>query len=206
MEAADSFRSIRGPASAEIKVKGSRFIAEAYPATAEQEAEGVIARGRKREHSATHHCSAYQIGAEDRIFRYNDDGEPSGTAGQPILRQIQTRELTNVLVIVTRYYGGTKLGTGGLARAYGDAASAALDAAKLVTHVISDRVNVSFSYSDTSAAEQVVEKFAAEIVEANYTEKTEMLLAVPRSRVQAFVQAFTDALRGRGRCEVEGHG
>ena len=206
MAPADSFRTIRGPASAEIKVKGSRFIAEAFPASSEAEAERRIEQVRAREHGATHHCTAYQIGVDAQLFRYNDDGEPSGTAGQPMLRQIQSRDLTDVLVVVTRYYGGTKLGTGGLARAYGDAAAAALDAANLVVQVISERVNVSFNYTDTSSAEFVIEKFAAEIVEATYTERTEMELAVPRSKVDAFVQAFTDALGGRGKVAVVGTG
>lgn len=199
MASADSFWSIRGAASAEIKVRGSRFIAEAFPVGSEEEAEGVIGRVRKRDYGATHHCTAYRIGADARIFRYNDDGEPSGTAGQPILRQIEARELTNVLVVVTRYYGGTKLGTGGLARAYGDAAAGALGAANFVEHVISERVNVSFSYADTAAAERAIEKFAAEILDANYTDVTTMTLAVPRSRVKAFVESFTNALGGRGR-------
>ena len=122
----DTYLTLREGAEAQIKVKGSRFLAEAVPVADEAVAEAALATIRKREYNATHHCTAYRIGPAADLFRFNDDGEPSGTAGQPILRQIEGRELTNTLVVVTRYYGGTKLGTGGLIRAYGEAASLAL--------------------------------------------------------------------------------
>lgn len=194
----DTYRSIAQPASAEIKVRGSRFIAEAFPVATEEAAEAHIDRIRKREHAATHHCTAYRIGPGAAIFRFNDDGEPSGTAGPPILRQIEGRSLTNTLVVVTRYYGGTKLGAGGLVRAYGDAASEALDAAGQKKHVIFERLNVSYRYDDTSAAMHVINQYDAEVIDSTYTDKTELELAVRKSRVQAFREAFTNALGGRG--------
>ena len=103
----------------ETKVKGSRFIAEATDVRDEEMTMAFVADVRGREPGATHHCWAYRLGTGGDAFRYNDDGEPSGTAGPPILRQIDALGLTNTLVVVTRYYGGTKLGTGGLLRAYG---------------------------------------------------------------------------------------
>lgn len=195
----DAFRSVARYALAELKVKGSRFIAEAFHVDNESATEDHIQLIRKREHSATHHCTAYRIGADAEVFRFNDDGEPSGSAGRPILSQIEGRGLTNTLVVVTRYFGGTKLGTGGLVRAYGDAASQALDAAGEKLHVISERLSVSFVYDDTSPAMHVLQKFDAEVVESSYTDTTELTVAVPRSRVAEFEAAFVDALGGRGR-------
>ena len=194
----DAYRSVALSASAQIKVSGSRFLAEALPAANEREVEDHIERIRKREYGATHHCTAFRVGIDAEIFRFNDDGEPSGTAGRPILRQIEARDLTNTLVVVTRYFGGTKLGTGGLIRAYGDVASDALDAAGVAVEVISEHLFVSFDYDDTSPAMLVIDRFSAEVVESTYTDVTELTVAIPRSRAEAFEAAFVDALGGRG--------
>ena len=120
----DAYRTIEAPARAEQRVDGSRFLADAAPVTDRQDVAAQVEAIRSREHKATHHCTAYRIGAEGEEARYNDDGEPSGTGGAPILRQIDARTLTNTLVVVTRYFGGTELGTGGLARACPTGASA----------------------------------------------------------------------------------
>ncbi len=197
----DTFKSIRGRAAAEIKIKGSRFVGNALPAATAEAAEAAIAAVRQRAYDATHHCSAYRIGPSCDVFRYDDDGEPSGTAGPPILRQIEARELTDLVVIVTRYYGGTKLGTGRLARAYGEAAGRALDAADVVTQVIFERLHVSFEYDDTSPAMRTIERFGAKVVDSEYSERTDLVLDVPKSRVRAFDEAFVDALGGRGELE-----
>lgn len=202
--AGDTFKSIRGPSSAETKVKGSRFLAEALPVTSEDDAEAAIAEIRRQTYDATHHCSAYRLGPIANVFRYNDDGEPSGTAGAPILRQIEACNLTNVLVVVTRYFGGTKLGTGGLARAYGEAAERALAAANFVTHVMFERVNVSFRYDDTAAAMHTIDRFDACVVDSRYTDRTDLIVDVPRSRVDAFIEAFVNALGGRGELKRAG--
>ena len=200
----DTYRAIAARSDAEIKVKGSRFLAEAVPVDSEAVAEAAIAEIRKREHAATHHCTAYRIGSAAEIFRYNDDGEPSGTAGQPILRQIEGRDVTNTLVVVTRYYGGTKLGTGGLIRAYGTAAAQALDAARMEERVLRVPVRVVFAYGDTSPAMHTIQQFDAEIRDTRYSDETEIGVGVRRSQVEAFVETFVNALSGRGRVEVTG--
>lgn len=200
----DLYRTIRSRTGTEIKIKGSRFIAEAMPVSTEVDAVSEIEQIKKREFSATHHCTAFRVEPDGSIFRYNDDGEPGGTAGLPILRQIDARGLTNTLVVVTRYFGGTKLGTGGLIRAYGDAASEALDAARIDEHVIRVPVVVSFEYGDTSPAMHTVGLFDAEIEDMQYSEKTTLRLAVRRSEVGAFSEAFVNALSGRGNVEGEG--
>lgn len=195
---ADTFRTLDGSARAELTVDGSRFLAEAVPVSGRSDAEERIDGVREREHKATHHCWAYRIGTAGDDFRYDDDGEPSGTAGQPILRQIDARDLTNGLVVVTRYYGGTKLGTGGLARAYGTAAADALDRAPIVERIVRTPVRIRFDYDDTSPAEEVLERFDAEVQASDYTDVTVLTVGVRRSEVEAFVQAFTNALSDRG--------
>ena len=194
----DVYRTLRGTSVGEVKVKGSRFIGEATDVRDEAAAMAFVADVRQREPGATHHCWAYRLGPGGDLFRYNDDGEPSGTAGQPILRQIDALDLTNTLVVVTRYYGGTKLGTGGLLRAYGDAAAEALAAAQLVQRVVRLRLRLTFAYEDTTPARQVLSRFDAEEFDARYTEATELVVGVRTSEVAAFTAAFTDALGGQG--------
>ena len=201
----DTFRTLIRPALAEPpKTKGSRFIGEASPAATEAEAEVHLAAVRKREHAATHWCWAWRLGLEGDAFRYSDDGEPNGSAGAPILRQIDARELTNTVVVVTRYYGGTKLGTGGLVRAYGEAASEVLDAARIVERVIRVPVRLRFAYDDTSPAMHTVSRFDAEVAEQHYSNDTELVVRVRRSEVAALQAAFVDALGGRGTVTLDG--
>jgi len=194
----DSFRTINAATRAEQTVDGSRFFADAVPVSTRRAVEAQIEQIREREPTATHHCSAYRLGRDGDDFRYDDDGEPSGTAGQPILRQIDARDLTNVLVVVTRYFGGTELGTGGLVRAYGDAASAALDRAPIVEQIVRTPVRLRFDYDDTSPAQCVLQQFDTEVQESDYTDVTTLTVGVRQSEVDAFVTAFTNALSDRG--------
>ncbi|MBW6458807.1 MAG: YigZ family protein [FCB group bacterium] len=127
------FLTISAPVKSILKVKGSKFLGFAYPVEKEDEINSILASLRKQYYDATHHCYAWQLGfGKDIIFRYHDDGEPSGTAGKPIRMAISHRELTNILIVSVRYFGGTKLGTGGLARAYGQSAAETLDAATII--------------------------------------------------------------------------
>lgn len=194
----DTYRTLDEGARSEIKVEGSRFLATALPVPDRGAAEERIEEIRERDHKATHHCSAYRTGLEGEVFRYDDDGEPSGTAGRPILRQIDARSLTNTLVVVTRYFGGTELGTGGLARAYGEAASTAMNRATVVERVVRTPVKIQFSYEDTSPVDQVLQTFDAEVQASSYTDVTTLTVGVPPSEVDPFLQAFTDSLSDRG--------
>jgi uncharacterized YigZ family protein len=200
-EQQDTYRVPASPATAEVKIKGSRFIARAYPARTRDEIQLRIDEIRRSDRDATHHCTAHVLGPDGDDTLFNDDGEPSGTAGRPILRQIEARALTNTLVVVTRYYGGTKLGTGGLIRAYGQAASDALDSASVRTVIRREPCMVSFDYDDTSPAMYIIQKFDVVIGETNYGEYTEMRLRVRRSQRDAFARAFEDALGGRGQLD-----
>ncbi len=197
----DTYYTLGDYARTESKVKGSRFIAEAIRVQRVEEADAEIAAIRKREYNATHHCSAYRIGPEGALFRYNDDGEPSGTAGAPILRQIDARHLTNTLVVVTRYYGGTKLGTGGLLRAYGDAAAQVLDAASVEERILRDQIRLRFSYDDTSPAMHTISQHDATILETQFTEETEIHVGVRRSEVESCFDRFVNGLGGGGVAE-----
>jgi uncharacterized YigZ family protein len=204
--ASDTYRTLAARAEAELRDRGSRFVAEAMPVVSEAEAEAAIAAVRRREHAATHHGTAYRVGPEGGVFRYDDDGEPTGTTGPPILQQIDGRGLTNALVVVTRYYGGTKLGTGGLVRAYGGAAALALDAAPTATVVRRVPLRVGFAYDDTAAAEATLRRFDAEVTARDYGAAVALTVAVRRSEAEAFAQAFTNALGGRGRVLRKGEG
>lgn len=124
-----AYRTVEMSSERELVVKRSRFIGRAFPVSGEEQALFLLEKIRKQHWDATHNCFAYSIGEKGTCARYSDDGEPSGTAGQPILEAIRSRGLTDVLVVVTRYFGGTLLGTGGLVRAYGASASEALEAA-----------------------------------------------------------------------------
>ena len=128
------------------KEKGSKFIAEAFTVTSEDEAKAAIAEIRKKYFDARHHCFAYMIGPDKKTFRASDDGEPSGTAGKPILNQILSKNVTNVCVVVTRYFGGIKLGTSGLINAYKTAAREALEDAQIVEKTINEIYSLEFEY------------------------------------------------------------
>lgn len=196
----DTFRTLAAPAHAEPpKTKGSRFLAEAVHAADAEAALGHLAAVRAREYAATHHCWAYRLGPDAPAPRSSDDGEPSGSAGAPILREIEGRDLYHVAVVVTRYYGGTKLGVGGLARAYGEAAGVALDGARLRTVTLRVPVTLAFAFDDTSPAMRLLDQFDAEVADQRYSpDGTELVLAVRRSEADALRAAFVEATAGRG--------
>lgn len=198
----DTYRTVSGKASVETSVGGSRFIADVCPVASREEAEAWFAIVRRREHAATHHCTAFRCGRTGDTFHYNDDGEPSGTAGPPILRQIDGHDLTNTAIVVTRYYGGTKLGTGGLVRAYSSAARQVLEAATLMEKVVRVPVRLTFDYSDTSPASRVLDRFDLEVMERDYSDVTQLRVGVRESEVEAFRTAFTNGLGDRGTVAV----
>jgi len=143
----DTYLTIDAFAEGLYKEKGSRFIALAYPVKNESDVKEVLAELRKTYHDARHHCYAYVIGFDKSTFRINDDGEPSGTAGKPIYGQIISSDLTNILIVVVRYFGGTLLGVSGLIRAYKSAAKDAIDNATIIEKTVNDVYIVSFDYN-----------------------------------------------------------
>lgn len=147
MTSADSYKTIMSISSGLYKDKGSKFISSAFPVSDEQEIKSILEEVRKEHHEARHHCYAYMLGKDMQVWRANDDGEPSGTAGRPILGQIKSFGLTNVLIIVSRYFGGTLLGVSGLINAYKSAAGSALSNAEITDHIINESYRITYPYS-----------------------------------------------------------
>ncbi len=143
----DTYKTIVSEAQGLFRDRGSRFIAIAIPVTSQEEIKTRLGELRKEYHDARHHCYAWVLSPDRQSWRVNDDGEPSGTAGRPILSQINSRELTNILIVVIRYFGGTLLGVSGLINAYRTAASDALDNAKLIERHLVERWLLCFPYS-----------------------------------------------------------
>lgn len=152
----DSYKSIPGPAEGLFKDNGSRFISFAFPVETEEEIKDIVADLKKKYHDARHHCFAYRLGYLGDRFRANDDGEPSSSAGRPILGQIDSRGLSDVLVVVVRYFGGIKLGIPGLIRAYKTSTAQALDNAGSVEKIAGNWYEISFDYSGMNQVMKVL--------------------------------------------------
>lgn len=143
----DTYKMLSAPGDGLYKEKGSKFIATAFTVTSEEEVKQALAEVKKKYYDARHHCYAYMIGPDKSCFRSSDDGEPSGTAGKPILNQILSKDVTNVCVIVVRYFGGIKLGVSGLINAYKTAAREALDNAVIVEKTVNEVYSLEFPYA-----------------------------------------------------------
>lgn len=164
----DTYKTIQENAEAIYTEKRSKFIAIALPVRTLSEVKSLLEEYQKKYYDARHVCYAYMLGAERKDFRANDNGEPSGTAGKPILGQINSRELTDVLVIVVRYFGGIKLGTSGLIVAYRMAASLALDEAPVIEKTVDEDVAVAFEYPFMNDIMRIVKEESPEILEQSY--------------------------------------
>ena len=152
----DTYYSIAGPAEGLYKEKGSKFLAFAYPVTSLDEIRERQEELRKQYYDARHHCYAYILGKDGEQWRANDDGEPNHSAGDPILGQIRSQELSDVLIVVIRYFGGTKLGVSGLIHAYKTAAAEALDNAEREEKILSTRCSFTFAYPDMNGVMKLV--------------------------------------------------
>jgi len=179
------------------KIKGSRFIASAVPIESTAAATGFVEECREEYRDATHNCFAWRLGTDRDAFRASDDGEPSGTAGRPILQEIDGRRLTDLAVVVTRYYGGTKLGTGGLIRAYGGAAAEVLDLVAIVETPITDQLRLDFTYDFSGSVHSVLTAFNISPSHSEYGSEVRLDVAVPIENTELFRQALNDATRGR---------
>jgi len=198
MEKSDSFITIKKPAESEIKIKGSRFIGQVFKCDSEPQAVSILESVRKKFYDATHNCFAYRIGSDnDALFRYSDDGEPSGTAGKPIYDRIEGHNLTNLILIVTRYFGGTKLGTGGLTRAYSEAARSVLEKAGDLEVYITEQISFTVKFPDYGSVERIIHQLEARIVSSDFSDKIKMVVEIRLSLVKKFREAVTDATSGR---------
>jgi uncharacterized YigZ family protein len=194
----DSFLTVERSACTEIKIRGSRFIGFAAPVHDKAQAEQHISERAKKYFDATHNCYAYVVGLDPSVqFRYNDDGEPAGTAGKSILDVIQGRNLTQVVCVVTRYFGGTKLGTGGLVRAYGQCARETLDASRVIERFQMKRIGLRFPYPLTGSVMQILSKYHAAIRDTRYGEDTELDVEVRLSQASILTEALRENSGGR---------
>ena len=171
MEIIDNYHTIAASVEAEYKEKGSRFIAYAFPVSTEIEVVSRLEEIKALHFKASHHCYAYVLGVDRSQFRANDDGEPSGSAGRPILGQIHSFGLTNTLVIVVRYFGGTKLGVSGLITAYKEASRMVLAEAPVVQEFISDTFLLTFTYEHMGHILNVLKEQSLEMVAKEFTDK-----------------------------------
>lgn len=155
---ADIYKTIKVPAEGVFRDRGSRFLAYAYPVTESEEIKPILDHLRKEHHDARHHCFAYMLGNERTIFRSSDDGEPSGTGGRPILGQINSFELTNVLIVVVRYFGGTLLGVSGLINAYRSAAESAIKNSEIIACTLKEYYEIKYPYDSMNAVMKILKE------------------------------------------------
>jgi uncharacterized YigZ family protein len=186
-----SYKTIKKPVENLIfKEKGSKFIGFGFPVDDESEAKECLENLWRKFPDATHICYAYRLGPDGGVYRANDDGEPSGSAGLPIYNQIISREITNVLVASVRYYGGTKLGVSGLVKAYKLSAQMVLDEAEILEKFLMKKIQFEFDYEDQGNVMRNVDKFNAEILETEFSEKCKLKVQVKEIESAKFLSAF----------------
>jgi uncharacterized YigZ family protein len=199
----DSFRTIAGEATARTTSKRSRFEAHLVPVRSLEEVREVLAKLRKAHRDATHVCSAYRLrGEPDPQCGSDDDGEPSSSAGMPILQQLERANLLDVLAVVVRHFGGVKLGVGGLVRAYAGVVAEAVASASIVERAIASEIEIRFPPSATSAVLRTVHRFDAQIERIEYDAEATALVSLPASRARDFIQALREASGGNAETEV----
>lgn len=183
---ADCYKTITEPAEAVLRERSSKFLAYAYPVTDESQVKECLDALRKQYYNATHHCYAWRIGADGAESRANDDGEPSGTAGKPILGQILSAQLTNILIVVVRYFGGTKLGVPGLIGAYKESARAVIENAEIVTKTVNALYRVRFAYAAMNDVMRVVKEMSPVVASQKFDNVCEIELSIRRGLEDQF--------------------
>ncbi|WP_010253002.1 IMPACT family protein [Myroides injenensis] len=190
-EAIDSYKTISKPTEEVLyKEKNSKFYAYAFPIQQEEEVKEVLDRIKKEHYNARHWCYAFQLGAEQIYYRANDDGEPSNTAGAPIYGQIQSFEVTDILIVVVRYFGGIKLGVGGLITAYRAAAQMAMEEADIIEKTIDKKFKVRFEYKDMNNVMRVIKEKNLNILNQKMEMSCEIELSIRKSEYQQALDAF----------------
>ena len=174
----DTYKTIITPTEGIYKEKGSKFLSFAIPVSSADEVKEIVKNYRKEYYDSRHVCYAYMLGADRKEFRANDDGEPSGTAGRPILGQINSRELTNILVIVVRYFGGILLGTGGLVVAYKEATTDALDQGEVVEKTVDETIYIVFDYVLMNEVMRIIKDTNALISSQSFEDQCAMQLSI----------------------------
>ena len=190
MKYRDEYLTIAQPSTGLFKEKGSKFRAFAFPVYNVEQINSILARLKKEHHAAQHHCYAYILGPKGTEFRIHDDGEPAHTAGRPILNQIISRKLTNILVVTIRYFGGVLLGKGGLARAYRNAAANALDNASVIKKVQEDIYRLSFEYKDLNSVMKIIGLTGLEVMSQTYEKLARIEISIRKNMAPGVLNQF----------------
>lgn len=198
----ENYRTIKENTIYEIEIKKSKFICFLKRVEDEEEALEFIEEIKKEHWKATHNCSAYTIGLNDEIQRAHDDGEPSGTAGVPMLEILLKRELKNVAAVVTRYFGGIKLGAGGLIRAYGGAVKEAVDHVGVIERQLQQLMDLTVSYSQSGTVEHSLREAEYTIQDITYAEEITFHCVVPLEKEESFREDAANWTSGEGKVEV----
>lgn len=194
----DAYLTLKEPVTSRLARKKSRFVGLLFPVSTTSAVEETLQRVRQQYHDATHHCYAYRLmGDSGPIVYTNDAGEPAGSAGGPILQQVEASDLYDVLAIVVRYFGGKKLGLGGLIRAYGDTVKDALDDAMIVERQRIVRLAIDFPPELNASIMRLVHRQSSEVQTVSYDTEAHLLITLPFSQMQIFVEALQDASHGQ---------
>lgn len=188
----DTYKTIAKPAEALFKEKMSRFLSFSYPVNTAEEVKEIISQLQKKYYDARHICYAYMIGHERLDFRANDNGEPSGTAGKPILGQINSYGLTNVLIVVVRYFGGIKLGTGGLVVAYREAAKLVIEESELIEKKVEQFFEIEFDYISMNDVMRVVKEESPQVISQSFDNRCQMRLSIRKALANQLYQRLKD--------------
>ncbi|MDY6277385.1 MAG: YigZ family protein [Bacteroidales bacterium] len=191
-DTADKYKSIAAPSEGLFKDNGSRFIAFAYPVESVEEVKPLVDALKKEYHDARHHCFAYRIGHKGDAFRANDDGEPSGSAGRPILGQIDSAGLSDILVVVVRYFGGIKLGIPGLIRAYKTSTADALASATIIEKTACKAFKIQFDYLSMNSVMKVLKDMGLPQTDQQFGEKCSIATKVPLSQIDTFLDKLNN--------------
>lgn len=194
----DTYKTIITPSKeALFKDRNSKFLGYAYPVQEEEEIKPHLEALRKQHHSARHWCYAWQLGKEETRYRVNDDGEPTNSAGMPIYGQIQSFDVTNILIVVVRYFGGVKLGVGGLINAYRMAAQLALEASEIVTHTIDFHYEIHFDYPEMNKVMRIIKENNLTIIDQKLELDCRIYISVRKNETQRIYEKFDSVYKVR---------
>ena len=193
MENIDIYKTIKNPSGEGLfKDRGSKFLGYAYPISSEEEVAPIIANLKEKHHKARHWCYAWRLGVENNHFRANDDGEPNNSAGQPIYGQILSFELTNVLIVVVRYFGGTKLGVGGLINAYKTAAKMSLEESQIIEKTIDTHFELNFEYVNMNKVMRLIKEKKINLLKQEMQMDCNFEISVRKNNADSIKKAFDD--------------
>lgn len=194
----DSYLTIKNESRIEIKIKNSKFIGHTYFTDSIKSVQTIFTKIKKIEYNANHNCYAYIIGIDkQKIFKYSDDGEPNGTAGKPIYDVIAGNNLTNILLVVTRYFGGTKLGTGGLVKAYSETAKSVLDKSGIIEKYLIDTLEFDIDFSHFNSLNHIIANSKAKILKSDFSNNVKIKLEVRKSKTIQVKNEITELTSGK---------